>query len=102
MMWAQNWPEPTSASPQLASALSLEAGWTWATWQAGRPFDCRRPWRLTLTLSRSSWGGMPPFVAGARAAVKTAIGAGGGPWRGEGLDWVGGGVPPAPAFCPTA
>src|SRR5260221_11908857 len=98
MMWAQNWPEPTSASPQLASALSLEAGWTWATWQAGRPFDCRRPWRLTLTLSRSSWGGGPPVVAGAWAGSEEAIRGGGGRPRAEGVDRVWGRVSAGPAL----
>src|SRR5260221_11238126 len=84
MMWAQNWPEPTSASPQLASALSLEAGWTWATWQAGRPFDCRRPWRVTLAVRRSSWGGRPPFVGAVGRAVETGERGGGGAGGGGG------------------
>ena len=47
-----------------------------------RPRDCSSPWRLTLTVRRSSWGGIPPSAAATWPARKTAIGAG----QAEGLD----------------
>ena len=75
-MWAQNWPEPIRAGPQVARARSVVAGWTSWVWQTGRPFDCSRPWRLTLTVNPCSWGGMPPSAAARWPLMKTAIGAG--------------------------
>ena len=48
------------------SARSVVEGWTWAIWQTGRPLDWSRPWRLTLTVRRWSWGGIAAIGGGRR------------------------------------
>src|ERR1700710_330638 len=73
---AQKRPEPTRASEQLARARSVEPGWTWGNRQTGRPLDCRRPWRLTLTVIVCSCGGRAPSTVPTWPLRKTAIGAG--------------------------
>ena len=64
-------PVPTSASPQAASASSLEARSIWPLRQVGRPRVSRWPSRLRPIVISRSEGGVSPERVLTRPAIQT-------------------------------
>src|SRR4051812_50226801 len=95
-MWAQNWPEPTSAGAHAASACSVVVEPSRPVGQTGNPLDCSSPWRLTSMVRRVRRGGNAPRGGGRGAPAENAARPRAPPGRLLGGALGGGGKPHPP------